>query len=711
MKQTSGNVAFAGDFYDESVQYGDASVERNRDGTVAWPANEDFNIRRFDEESPDDESLEEALRKRVRVRVPVVRGRSARQHKLTVVRRRPLTSRTEALTYSTATHAPRRIVVTRVRTFGSDRSIYPTDVTTDPTSYQTTTGKHKVTITRRRKLLTTPTTNKVRVTRKKLVAVRPILPTPTFTIITTGFFTASSFEYDEYSDEEDEKDDEGDKERDRSAVTPSLEVTPNLIDSKPDEETSFALTDASSVVSQDSTSNTPVIITDHFFLPPSDDEEEYDYDDETTTENVEKITIPTKDEDVATTEAISTKEDNIVSTKSDSETQTESDDFMTTTPISRSTSEEEAKTDKIHDNTTINVTESVDINVQDINNTSTEKSTTENLLDENVTTTEFTSVEENNTDKSIIKDHTTVADELDESTESPNLSEEKITTISTATKEDISPVTEITLGAKDKEEEEKTEAPEDSTERSVQSTPETIKQTAEEILPVQPEIKIASNSTQISPVETVPLFSVTIAPSFESVIPLETAKSSMRDRDTSRTDYLDDSYIPSVIPLGANYSHEVVKSSITAGTAVSETTPVKKVTTKIASPTPEEIEAGLADDLYLSLSRLDFPEILPSKPAIKSELETKSTPDLALEPSTSVYYTETVVTSTRLRTYTYVVTQLNGLETKVTSSTTVRPRVTTLTLTVPVTVTVTPTVESSANVISSVYNPVSVIGE
>ncbi|KAG7213566.1 hypothetical protein KM043_002821 [Ampulex compressa] len=211
----------------------------------------------------------------------------------------------------------------------------------------------------------------------------------------------------------------------------------------------------------------------------------------------------------------------------------------------------------------------------------------------------------------------------------------------------------------------------------------------EEALTVQPIENLEGIASPPSASQTV--HPVEPTASFETVLPLETTESSEDSR------YLDDSYVPSVIPLDAEYA-----------TSSSHESLATKLTTSITSPTPEDIEAGLADDLYLSLSRPDFPQILPSKPTT-IDLETESTPDLELEPSTSVYYTETVVTSTRLRTYTYVVTQLNGLETKVTSSTTVRPRVTTLTLTVPVTVTVAPTVESSA--VSSVYNPESVVGE
>lgn len=684
------------------MQYGSRNIDRRReDIDDTWSTNEDYiNNERIDD---DDEAFEETPRKRVRIRVPVVRSRTARQHKFTVVRRRPLIPRTKDIAYTTSTtHTPRRIVVTRVRTIGSGNSINPTDIPADYGSYQPTGfGRHKVTVTRRRKLQSTPTStkNKVRVTRRKLVAVRPIFPTSTLAIITTGFFTAPSSEYDEYSDEEDEKEYESEivREKDHSVITPSLEETPNLIDNKPDEEASLVSSDGSYTISEESTLNSPVIITDNFFFPLSDDEEdEYEDDDTTTTtENANKVTILMEDEHLT----ISPKdEDNIVPNKSDVEMQPDNI-TVTTTPISQTSTEpseeQTIKAPEGSDNASINITESIAL--EDVNNT--EISTKTIVLNEYVPTTELT-VKKDDDDKFTTKEQITTIATLEEQTtfmedittlnvpdESTSLPDkENITT------EEITSVTETIMLGKESKEQESTEAAEDTTERSMM--PETISENSEEIptvRPLQPDVIIDSNSTQISLIGTVlPSDTIVIAPSFESVIPLETTKSSIRDTDTN---YLDDSYIPSVISLSANYTRETV--------------PATKVTSEI---TPEEIEAGLADDLYLSLSRLDFPEILPSKSATIN-LETKTTPDLALEPSTSVYYTETVVTSTRLRTYTYVVTQLNGLETKVTSSTTVRPRVTTLTLTVPVTVTVTPTVESSAGFVSSVYNPVPVVGE
>ncbi|TGZ31859.1 63 kDa sperm flagellar membrane protein [Temnothorax longispinosus] len=346
-----------GNLYGESVQYGSRNIELNREGTVdTWSTSEDYiNNGRIND---DDESLGEAPRKRVRIRVPVVRSRTARQHKFTVVRRRPLTPLTPRVT--STTHAPRRIVVTRVRTLGSGSSIYPTDAPAEYGSSQPTGfGRHKVTITRRRKLQFTPTSskNKVRVTRKKLIAVRPIQPTSTFAVITTGFFTAPSSEYDEYSDEEEY---EVVKEKDHSVVTPGLEETPNLIDNKPDEEASLVSLDASSAVSKQGTSDTPVIITDNFFFPPSDNEENEEYEDDTstTTENANKITVLMKDEHPTISPE---DEDNIVSNKSD----VESDNITVTTPISQTTSakpseEQTIKTLQESDNASIREYEAKD---------------------------------------------------------------------------------------------------------------------------------------------------------------------------------------------------------------------------------------------------------------------------------------------------------------------------------------------------------------
>ncbi|XP_014468363.1 PREDICTED: LOW QUALITY PROTEIN: mucin-12 [Dinoponera quadriceps] len=692
---TSGHVAVAGDLYDESVRYGSTYVESERDGGVdgAWTsANEDdASVGRLDAE--DDELLTPGKepRKRVRIRVPVVRGRSARQHKLTVVRRRPLASRSG----ESASNAPRRVVVTRVRSLS--KSAYPFDRPGQPA------GRHKVTITRRRKLQPTPVSSasksKVRVTRKKLVAVRPIEPTPTFAIITTGFFTVASSEYEEeYSDEE-ETSEEEDKERveykDHTVSTPGLEEIPNLIDNKPNDGP--ASLEASFAVSEESTSDEPVIITDNFFFPPSDDEEDDDeeYEDEdfvdttTTSENADEVAVVSgEDEQHATTEAsFPNVEDNIVSGKSDVEdARMEDVGDVTTTPMSEiesqlPTEEPAAEMSEESDDALTNTVVSIDT-------ASEEETTTEmrtDVSDDEAPTTTLIPIEET-TEEQTTEESTTLADEpvtssvADESTTDPP--DEENTTIPDTTESPIFSVTEATTPEAEEQGRESTEVPGES--------PEEIPT----VRPIRPNVKLDSSSTQIP--ETVLLSNDTIAPSFDSVIPLETAKPASREPDTSAYRHDDDSSVPSVIPLGAGRD------------AKPESTPATKVTSKIASPTPEEIEAGLADDLYLSLSRLDFPEILPSKPATVVSA-TERTPDL--EPSTSVYYTETVVTSTRLRTYTYVVTQLNGLETKVTSSTTVRPRVTTLTLTVPVTVTVTPTVESSASFVSSVYNPVPVAGE
>jgi len=717
----------AGDFYDESVQYGNTNIEGEREDIDVWSNEDGIDIRKTNMEN-NERSIEEILRKRVRIRVPITRSKNTKQHKLTVVRRRPVTPYTKDLAYaSTAQNMPRRIVVTRVRT--RDKSIYPIDIP-DLRDHQSSV-RHKVTITRRRKLqsrLISPTSSqhKIRVTRKKLVAVRPISSTPTFAIITTGFFSAPSSEYDEEYSDEQEEEDEVINEEDLATTTPSLEETPNLIDNKPSEEASLSSEDDFTTLSEESISNTPVIITDNFFFPASDDkndeEYEHDYLDAiTTTENIDNIAISMEDEQYP---LISSKDNR--SNKSDIETWTEKGNItIGRKPIDQITSEklpEEqiVKTNQESNVISTNITKSLDAVPED-NNTTTEVPAEMNTLNDDLTTIVSVPVEEDNDDKSTTEEYTTMAsfdeqtttfkDDIatfsmpDEPIGSMRLDDEENTTARDTTEAYIS-ITEMTeLDITDKDQK-LIKTIENSTESSTMT--QAINKSSEEILTVQPiqsNVKINSISTLISIIEMVLPSDSTITPRYENVVPLETMKLSIPDTDM--TDHFD-SYIPSVIPLNANYTRET-KSSISE-TPLFETIPAIKVTTNIASPTPEEIEAGLADDLYLSLSRLDFPEILPSKPAT-IDLMTESMSNLAPEPSTSVYYTETVVTSTRLRTYTYVVTQLNGLETKVTSSTTVRPRVTTLTLTVPITVTVTPTMESSANVISSVYNPVPVVGE
>ncbi|XP_076226710.1 uncharacterized protein LOC116432780 [Nomia melanderi] len=723
-------------------------------------------------------------RKRVRIRVPVVR-KYGRQHTLTVVRRRPIRTQDP----QSVSHTPRRIVVTRVRTLGLANSIH----SDEPEHFKPEPGRHKVTITRRRKIepttiLPTTTETRARITKKKLIAVRPVQPTPSFAIITTGFFTAPSSEYEEEYSEESTDEPEDFKQEVTTTFTPELEEPPNVIDSKPDEETSVRTMETASKVVEETSANDPVIITDNFFFPPGDDEEYEEYEDgyETTTTESAKESL---DEDVPTTKS-TTDDENVVSSKYDVVTTSEKPEKeMATTeePDEKleTTTEEVSKDDHKPDDvaTTLKPIEDSTVPSKEEVATTQSDGVKEDLPEDSTTTTqpdfrdneeeEYTTVKTEDTTEYV--DETTTTDIPDEQLETTTHLEEDIET--TTEREDVefnreypesstesiesqtepefkdypsedsedshdkdieshvhpnqtqsedSPSKEIeshvTLTGtkfvesplKDTEDEMEphvsstpniqpdTEKP--LTQEEEKETEETIPETAtkppakEEDLPVQPVQPLTEPTPSSSDILSGTSSSIDVAPSFASVLPLETPQLSSSDSPTPR--YLDDSEIPSVIPLGADYTQS--PDPVRASEVLGATT----VTTSISSPTPEDIEAGLADDLYLSLSRPDFPQILPSKPSTV-EHQTRPPPDL--EPSTSVFYTETVVTSTRLRTYTYVVTQQNGLETKVTSSTTVRPRVTTLTLTVPVTVTVTPTVESSA--VPSVYSPVPDAGD
>ncbi|XP_043251264.1 uncharacterized protein LOC122396706 [Colletes gigas] len=754
--ETSQNVDFSDDSPDD-YPHADFDSKRERDG---WSNDE------TDENGENgDDYLEETPKKRVRIRVPVVR-KNGRQHKLTVVRRRPLVSRTEDPPAIVASHTPRRIVVTRVRTLGLANSARSEEL--DASRRET--GRHKVTITRRRKIESTPvlpTTSekRARITKKKLIAVRPVQPTPTFAIITTGFFTAPSTEYDEeYSVEDDvEEEEEDGKQEVGLTITPELEETPNAIDNTPDiMQSTTKVEETESIELKETTVETPIIITDNFFFPPSENEyEEYDdeYSDTTTPEDASTATVPSQvdenvvsnkldarampettteketattekptPEDAATTEAVpeqpptTTEEtlhklENVTEQPEILDTTLQEDSFTTVRPEVKETDDaEEISTTVEPVETTVPVDETTVINIPEEQpettiptetqpvSTTTEKEETQVSTEDSVS---FTEPPESQTETQIeIKDvsseeeiESTVAttQDLDDSpkdaTDSTEFKDPVSEDVTTPTPSS-NPETESPSMGDPVDQKDKTPAtPDEKEETTVQPIHSVVE------LSLESSLDGSSSSSEVS-------LSADATASFASVLPLETSQSI--SRDTAVPNYLDDSDIPSVIPLGVEYT----PGSDARGTAeVLEATPsleLPTLTTSIASPTPEDIEAGLADDLYLSLSRPDLPEILPTRPTTVDH-KTKTTPDL--EPSTSVYYTETVVTSTRLRTYTYVVTQLNGLETKVTSSTTVRPRVTTLTLTVPVTVTVTPTVESSANSVSSVYNPVPVLGE
>ncbi|XP_043520060.1 uncharacterized protein LOC122533941 isoform X5 [Frieseomelitta varia] len=785
----------------------------------------------------NEDYLEETARKRVRIRVPVVR-KNGRQHKLTVVRRRPVASKTEDSTpnqLTVASHTPRRIVVTRVRSLGLANTVHADSKTGDSVA-RPDVGRHKVTITRRRKIGSTtvlPTSSdsrRGRITRKKLIAVRPVQPTPSFAIITTGFFTApsSSDEYDdEYSEKDDADEDEKNKKDVGSTVTPALKEPPNVIDSKPDEieieskedigstvtpelkepanvidnksdELNARVTESRMIVEESSVSS-PVIITDNFFFPASDDEYEDEYEDEeytdTTTESARKdVSTTTKEStsstaetldlsekeeptsdgheiDRETTESVDSKEEEILTTEisvgegkevttaqTSLEENPEEDGTTVHAEIEKAEEEDEERertTTETIETTTL-VGETTVINVSDEAKTT----TVSDQMEEEYSSTEHPassgeseSESEESYEKDIESRVTTVAPEETSQKDTEDSLEDNvksnITRIEADSKElsmkdsedslerdieaRVTPriddeSSEVSTESQDFQMKDVNEEPNEDDSQSPDSYPgialspsskpetdrafpdaidvTTLEQSPETTSKLKESEKDLTVESVKPATESILSSATTIffdeLPTFASVLPLETSQST--SYESSTLSYLDDSEIPSVIPLGAEYTSSLSDTTTTTPTRLPEATSrVDSVTTSISSPTPEEIEAGLADDLYLSLSRPDFPEILPSRP-VHAEHETRSeTPDL--EPSTSVYYTETVVTSTRLRTYTYVVTQLNGLETKVTSSTTVRPRVTTLTLTVPVTVTVTPTVESS------VYSPVPASGE
>ncbi|XP_046630422.1 uncharacterized protein LOC124310473 isoform X1 [Neodiprion virginianus] len=249
----------------------------------------------IDVEDGANTTLPSRQNKRVLVRIPISRGEGS--HKVTVVRRRPLTPLSGA---KQALPAPRRVIVTRIRTPSTARTTkYETqsrNFASEPEYDGLLTPRHKVTVTRRRKILPTSSEKEViksRVTRKKLVNVRPVsllTPTPTATptlaIITTGFYEAAVSSED-YSDVEsdDENGDYGDDTRvpeysehetknyDLSTPTPSLDDTLNIVGNGSNEivnDVSESVTPAAPIPTE-----APVILTDHFFLP-SDDEEDYD---------------------------------------------------------------------------------------------------------------------------------------------------------------------------------------------------------------------------------------------------------------------------------------------------------------------------------------------------------------------------------------------------------------------------------------------------
>ncbi|XP_043478824.1 uncharacterized protein LOC122509106 isoform X3 [Leptopilina heterotoma] len=725
------------------------------------------------QDSDDYEKLtDERQRKRVRIRVPVVRSRNGKQFARTVVRRRPIAPYTRSVApLEVSSHSPRRIVVTRVRPRGPAHTPgYANELTNvDYQSYENVRqnsdygthdnyrpsdfdeqfddlekrkefqpsefGRHKVTITRRRKI--SPATASVfqreRVTRKKLVSVRPIpQPSPTLAIITTGFFTIPSEddEEEEYSDEEDETPID-----ELRHFTPKLHDTPNIIENKP------LINKDIPEISKIEDSDKPIIITDNFFFPvfqddddDDDDDEGYDgdVDDDDNDSDVGARDDRTKIADVPN-KAFSKDEPN-------DDTRTVSENSNKQTDHSKMMDD-----DKDRDNAGKNEREE--------NSTSQDRKTSEKAdakedtkiaIDKDKSTgagvveTDHVVTEDGSISKTYYGTTDTATDryttKVDEATESPPTTTAPTTTptpeenLYPTTSEPPPTTSEVTENSsKDVQSEVRTESTQiDDSKSETESTPlettesTTTEQTSASIKDL-PEVTDQPTSTDIEPSSPQPKViadtsstpkttedSLTVKPLETFVQQEEPSTPSVDPSPQTETGYFtdfDDADIPSVIPLDTEY---ILESSQTIISSHEKSRSIAQVTTTFTSPTPEDIEAGLADDLYLSLSRPDFPEILPSKPLFDSVSPTSDhsgsvIPTPALK--TSVYYTETIVTSTRLRTYTYVVTKLNGLETEVTSSTTVRPRVTTLTLTVPITVTVTPTAELTSSLAPSDNNP------
>ncbi|XP_058788844.1 uncharacterized protein LOC131662888 [Phymastichus coffea] len=515
----------------------DSAFYRDTSGTSAIiEGAQTFGDRSPESEYYDTDEDDYTSRKRVRVRVPVIRGRTAKDHALTVVRRRPLVPYTKSLLYqpiesSLSSLTPRKIVVTRtkIRNYDSIDAGYHLgdEISNDLYSKN---NRHKVTVTRRRKVRPSSTTvaptqreRVTRVTRKKLVTIRPIpKPSATLAIITTGFYTAPSFEVEE--------EDEESFDYDYSPISTPVLHGSYITRNDPIPSFTTATNKLISSRTRSSTATDPIIITDNFFFPSAPEEPTtnsyYEYDN-------------------AKNDTIDESEDENLEQKPTSETPDVTDSILTTLEDVESTTavEEEETTQPMHDN--------------------------EDYL---------------------------------------------------------------------------------------------------KVIPIRSYQKIESTPT-------------------DAGIDLSLTSSAVNQSE-----------IPTVIPLVTDLLPSERKTAATPASTL-------KVTTSSPSLTTEDIEAGLTDELYLSLSRLDFPQIVPSKVENEgSVILSSSIPQssqVTPELETSVYYTETVVTSTRLRTYTYVVTKLNGQETEVTSSTSIRPRVTTLTLTVPVTVTVTPTLISSSVALNS----------
>lgn len=624
--------------------------------------------------------MEEKQPKRVHVRVPVMRSKNGRQHARTVVRRRPLVPYTKSLepieVSELSSHTPRRIVVTRVRTLGPLQSSAYVNELRNADFQSSDLGKHKVTITRRRKIRPSiaSTFHRERVTRKKLVSVRPIpQPSPTLAIITTGFFTAPSDEEDEEYPENEEISNVGDP----NVSTPKLQETPNTIENEPSHEgDNLDLEDTSKLKEDTKTSDvvSPVIITDNFFFPATQDDEddEADVRDE---EDISRIeTTPARND-----ESLLTKMEDVSTTEKPEDLESDAKEILTTEQLPETTNE------TISENSLpVDAFTTTESSYGDFNTSESDSTTSDDL------NTTSAPIEINDT---LLEKSNATSNDSTEETDEKSVS-------------DI-PLAKFTS----------TEQPE-----PVHTTPQLDKETIPSIISDESTTLLDSTTTDPSLEDSDDSLTVKPLETYPDIISSNEVKElpDLQPSTLSDSDYFtnfDDSDIPSVIPLDTESSRVLESNKIKTALKMSSlegSPPVPQLTTTFTSPTPEDIEAGLSDDLYLSLSRPDFPPILASKPLFDSVLPSSPLSGPAVptpELITSIYYTETIVTSTRLRTYTYVVTKLNGLETEVTSSTTIRPRVTTLTLTVPITVTVTRSAELTTSVATSDNNPELVTGE
>ncbi|XP_063978522.1 uncharacterized protein LOC135163191 isoform X2 [Diachasmimorpha longicaudata] len=652
------------------------------------------------------------IRRKV-VKIPIVR--TTEKHKYTVVRRRPLITYTKsspiAQEIQQTSSVPRRIVVTRVRNVAARSryfSNYDANYYDEPEDFDAP-KRHKVTITRTRKLKPTvrvePTTTPRRVVRKKLVNVRPIItPTPTYAIITTGFYGIPS-----PSDNEEDYE----SEEETVGTTPRDGVNDSRLVNDIDETVKYPLeasTENGKIEEQVeneevedvaiTTESTPVIITDHFFFPASDDEnEDYDEDEdvnspeqttlsgageipedgttskpvEMTSEVPEVTRAPEIDEseDQTTTtvtedlklppqvkEVLEKDEEQILPPQVREESSKEDEGTTLSSPVREETSEEgekqtlrpedEEQSDKEDEHQTLPPEIKTELSEEADDQTVPPKVKEESKEDE-----EQTSSPEVKEESSKQPEDQTVSPEVEEESDK----DDEARTLPPEVKEGSS------------------EEGEERREEQQQQEEKEVEKESQEELPTEMTIEgslepspspVVSESTMSNDFSS----SMTESPNDVTGDLLESSLE-IFSTSTSSSDIL--TVIPPEFP--STFTEEITPTSTIRLSDIS-----KNATTVVSSsPTPEEIEAGLSDELYLSLSRLNIPDISSSRDVDIGEK--------GVEPTPTVIFTETVVTSTRLRTYTYVVTKLNGLETEVTSSTTVRPRVTTLTLTVPITIT------------------------